>query len=96
MSDASEEKLESISVYDFIAIMLDQTASIAWSKMALQPDPVSGKIEVDMDEAKVSVDLAAHLASLFEHRLDEADRRRTQNLVRDLRLNYVNKMKEKT
>ena len=47
-----------------------------------------------MAEAKVAIDLVAHLAQVLESQLDEDDRRRIHGLVRDLRINYVQKNTE--
>ena len=47
-----------------------------------------------MEEAKVAIDLTSHLASFVQPRLDEEDKRQLHNLIRDLRINYVEKSKE--
>lgn len=84
----------SLDVYTVIMIMADQMAQIAWAKLGLQPDPVSGKLALDLVQAKESIDLVAHLSNLIDAKLDEQDRRRIQGTVRDLRLNFVEKSKE--
>ena len=85
-----------LSIYDVIAVLVDQMASIAWQKLGLQPDPMTGKIVRDLSEAKVAIDLTTHLSSFIEPRLDEEDRRRIHGLVRDLRINFVEKSKEES
>jgi hypothetical protein len=85
---------EPIDVYDVIVFMADQMASIGWQKLGLQPDMVTGQIVIDIEQAKVAIDLTSHLASFVEPRLDEEGKRRMHNLVRDLRINYVEKNKE--
>jgi ribosome maturation factor RimP len=62
--------------------------------MGLQHDPITGQIETDLDEAKVSIDVAAQLSEHLEPKLEEEDRRRIHTLIRDLRLNFVEKSKE--
>lgn len=89
MSD--QEKATPLDVYQVLAFMVDQMAEIAWQKMGLQLDPLTGKIEKDLGQAKVAVDATASLAAYIEPQLDEEDKRRIQNLVRDLRVNYVDK-----
>ncbi len=89
MSD--QEKAQPIDVYQVLAIMVDQLAELAWQKMGLKSDPLTGQIEKDLEQAKAAVDSAAQLASFLEPQLDDADRRQIQNLVRDLRVNYVEK-----
>ena len=55
---------------------------------------MTGKVVQNIAEAKVAIDLTAHLAGLIESELDADDRRRIQGMVRDLRINYVQKAKE--
>jgi hypothetical protein len=91
-----EQKLptEPVSVYQIITAMTDQMAALAWQKLGLQPDLFTGKIEKNLEEAKVAIDLASHLASFIEPKLEEEDRRELHNLIRNLRLNYVEKSRE--
>lgn len=83
-----------LNVYEVIMVMTEQMASIAWSKLGLQPDLVTGKVGMDLPQARVAIDVTAGLAGFLEPNLDEDDKRRIHNLVRDLRLNYVAKTKE--
>ncbi|MCW5939727.1 MAG: DUF1844 domain-containing protein [Fimbriimonadaceae bacterium] len=87
MSD--QEAKAPVDVFEFLAVVIDQTSALAWQKMGLQPDFVTGEIARDLDQAKVAVDATAALAALIEPRLDDEDRRRMQNLVRDLKINFV-------
>lgn len=89
-----QEELKPISVYQAIMFMVDQMASIAWQKLGLQPDMATGKIIQNLEEAKVAIDLTAHLGSFIEPQLEEDDKREIHNLVRNLRLNYVQKQQE--
>lgn len=91
---AENETPGPIDVYMVVSTMVDQMASVAWCKLGLQHDLITGTIEMDMVQAKVAIDLTTHLASFIEPQLDEDDKRRVHTLVRDLRLNYVEKMKE--
>lgn len=83
-----------IDVNEVIAIMLDNMASIAWQKLGLQPDPMTGTIAKDLGQAKMAIDAASALSELIQGVVDDADRRSLQNLIRDLRVNYVEKVKE--
>lgn len=83
-----------LSVYDVLVVLTDQLAAIAWQKLGLQPDPLTGQMNLDLEEAKVAIDLTSHLASFVQPRLDEEDQRQMHNLIRDLRINYVEKSKE--
>lgn len=88
MSDATRE---APTVYDHIAVVLDQMAGVAWQKLGLQPDIVTGKIEPDLDQARVAIDIVSFLAGKLEPQLDADDQRTIQSLVRDLKINFVQK-----
>jgi hypothetical protein len=92
----SEEEGKPLSVYTAVVAMADQMAAIAWQKLGLQPDFMTGKIEPDLGQAKVAIDVVAHLAGVVDKELDDSDRREMHNLVSNLRLNYVDKAKEAT
>lgn len=84
-----QEERAPIDINQYIAIMLDQTAAIAWQKLGLQPDMISGKTEADYGQAKVAIDLCAHLAQLISGSLEGEDLRQVNNLINDLRVNYM-------
>jgi CheY-specific phosphatase CheX len=79
------------TVYDHLAAILDQLAALSWQKLGLQADMVTGKIAPNLDEAKVAIDLSAHIVSIIESQLEPSDVRQVQTLIRDLRMNYVQK-----
>lgn len=87
----SEEVIQAPTVYDHIAVVLDQMAGVAWQKLGLQPDIVTGKIEPDLDQARVAIDIVSFLAGKLEPQLDADDQRMIQSLVRDLKINFVQK-----
>lgn len=87
--DAMSEQAQPVNVFEFLTVVLEQTASIAWQKMGLQPDFATGQINKDLDQCKAAIDATAALAQIVENQLDETDKRQMQNLVRDLRINFV-------
>jgi hypothetical protein len=87
----SEETREAPTVFDHIAVLLDQMAGVAWQKLGLQPDMVTGKIEPDLDQARVAIDVVSFLSNKLEPQLDEDDRLQIQSLVRDLKIIFVQK-----
>jgi hypothetical protein len=87
----SEPTREAPTVFDHIAVLLDQMAAVAWQKLGLQPDMVTGQIEPNLDQARVAIDVVSFLAGKLEDQLDEDDRRHVQSLVRDLKINFVQK-----
>jgi hypothetical protein len=83
-----------IDVYDVLTVMVDQMAAIAWQKLGLQPDWSTGQIEKDLGQAKVAIDITTHLSTFIEPKLEDQDRQRIHTLIRDLRLNFVQKSQE--
>jgi len=83
-----------VDVYAVVTMMVDQMSAIAWQKLGLQPDWGTGKIEQDLQQAKVAIDITTHLSTFIEPNLDEDDKKRIHGLIRDLRLNYVQQSQE--
>ena len=83
-----------LSVYDLIAFSIDQFAEVAWQKMGLRPDPMTGKEDVNLPEARVAIDMASRLAETLDPHLDDDDRRQVQARLSDLRINYVKRAGE--
>lgn len=70
-------------------VMVEQFSQVAWSKLGLQPDPITGQMGTDIAQAKVAVDVVADLVKYLEPQLDGEDKRQIRNLVSDLQVNYV-------
>ena len=90
MSEDIQEKTAP-TIYDHLAILLDQLSGVAWQKLGLQPDMIAGKIEPDLAQARVAIDVVGYIASQLESQLDEEDKKHLHSLVRDLKINYVQK-----
>jgi len=93
MPDDSAQK-EPLDVYQMLAALVDQLASISWQKLGLQPDIITGQIHQDLTQARTAIDATAKLSEVLETVLDEEDKRRIHGMVRDLRINWVEKNKE--
>ncbi|MGI8922833.1 MAG: DUF1844 domain-containing protein [Fimbriimonadales bacterium] len=89
--DEEESAAKPLSVYDLIAFSIDQFAEVAWQKMGLRPDPMTGQEDVNLEEAKVAIDTASRMAETLDPHLDDDDRRRVQSRLSDLRINFVRK-----
>ena len=92
--ETTPEQKEPLSVYAVLATFVDQMSAIAWQKLGLQHDFITGKLEPDVEQARVAIDVVAKMVDVLEPECDEQDRRQLQSLVRDLRLNFVAKQKE--
>jgi hypothetical protein len=82
------------SVYDHLAMVIQQMAHVSWQKLGLQHDTITGKLEQNLSEAKVAIDVVAQLIPFLEPQLDPEDRRQLHSMLRDLRINFVQKTSE--
>ncbi len=85
---------EALDVHTVVAMMVDQMAEIAWQKLGLRPDMVTGKIEKDLEQSRIAIDVVTSLCKFLDGKLDEEDQRSIQNLQRDLKVNFVQKSAE--
>jgi hypothetical protein len=88
------EGTQPIDVNQVIMVMIDQMSGIAWQKLGLQNDLITGKLEKDLGQAKTAVDCVTQLADFILPQLDEGDKRQIQTLISNLKVNYVQKSAE--
>jgi hypothetical protein len=50
---------------------------------------VTGKIEPNLSDARVAIDVAQYLVSCLETQVDDEDKRQLQSIIRDLKINFV-------
>jgi hypothetical protein len=91
ITEGTDEK-KPIDLYEVLGFMLQQLTELGWQKLGLQPDFATGKIDPDLDQAKLAIDVISFISTQVEGKLDESDRRTLHNTVRDLKLNYVNRV----
>lgn len=84
-----EEPLPPIEVPALIMLFINQLAAISWQRMGLMPDSLSGKIEKNLDEARLAIDSVAALAGTLSPALPASEQRDLQTLISNLRLNFV-------
>jgi hypothetical protein len=71
--------------------------SAAWYQLGKMVSPVSGKIERDLEQAKVSIDLLAMLQEKTKDNLLDEEKRILDTTVYNLQMNYVEELeKDKT
>jgi hypothetical protein len=82
-------ELPRIDVYAVLHVSIAQLAAVAWQKMGLQADPFTNQIEKDIEQARLAIDAAAGLIEKLQPKLEKQQARDYQNLLTDLRLNFV-------
>lgn len=88
-ASSSPFQVPHLSTTDRILMCINWLHEGAWIALGLVQDPATEKIEQDLEGARIAIDSIAFLAEKVDAKLDEATRRDLNNLVRDLRLNFV-------
>ncbi len=66
----------------------------AWEYLGLIMNPETKEINKDLKKAKIAIDTVAFLYDQIKDDLDLEDFKRIENLLANLRMNYVEKLKE--
>lgn len=72
-----------------VASCIHLLSAKAWETMGLVPNPATGKVERNFGEARIAIDAASALAEVLKPGVGEAERKEIENLVANLRLNFV-------
>ena len=74
---------------DLVRWCISLLATSAWQAMGLIADPSSQRVERNFDDARLAIDAVSALVDHLRLRLDDAERREFENLLANLRLNFV-------
>ena len=88
----ANESSKPVDGYEVLGMMLQQCVELSWQKLGLQPDFMTGKISPDLSQAKALIDAASAIGDILLPQLEDGDRRTVQNSIRDLRVNYVQRL----
>ncbi len=93
-NDAQAEMIKMMSSVKEMAIYnLSMIASQAWHHLGLAPLPGANEVKIDLEQAKLAIDLFdANLKVLAPMLEEDMGKQFKQNLT-DLQLNFVNKSK---
>lgn len=78
-----------ITVQGVLRFSIEMLSNRAWVCMGLTPNPMSGKIERDLDEAKRAIDVLGALAPHAEAGAEPQEKRDLRNMLADLRVNFL-------
>jgi hypothetical protein len=81
-----EKELDTLTLVRWCIAAL---TSNAWQRLGLIPSPATQKVERNIDDARLAIDAATALADRVKPHLTEAERRELENLLNDLRLNFL-------
>lgn len=92
--DSREEDLTGMPAMDMgvtaiLVTTLNMLDARAWASLGLVPDPMTGKIEKDLPEARRAIDALADVMKHLESHATDAEKREMQGNLSNLRINYV-------
>ncbi len=68
----------------------------AWQQLGKIPNPMTNKVERDIEQARMSIDLLDMLKTRTQGNLNEDESRMLEQVLRELKLNFVDELdKEK-
>ena len=83
--------LHALPTHDLLVWMLSVLAAKAWEGMGLIANPLTNKVEKNMEEARLAIDAYAAAFEVVRVRVEERPRRDMETLLTTLRLNFVEK-----
>lgn len=66
----------------------------AWEDLGLISNPDTGEVKQDLKRAKISIDSVEFLFNQIKGELEAEDKKQIENLLANLRMNYVEKYEE--
>jgi hypothetical protein len=88
--ELSEEQLHEV-LFMQLVLMFQSSALLSMGKL---PNPVTQKIERDLQQAKGAIDMLAMVASKTEGNLSGREKQFLQHVLFELRINYVDEVKK--
>ena len=83
--------LHALRTHDLLVWMLSILAAKAWEGMGLVANPMTNKVEKNLEEARLAIDAYAATFEVVRVRVEERPRRDMETLLTTLRLNFVEK-----
>jgi hypothetical protein len=90
--DAQAEMAKMLtSVKDMALYNLSVVSSQAWHHLGLVPIPGTGEVKVDLEQAKLAIDLYEANLNIVSQFIDDDLSKQLKQALADMQLNYVNK-----
>ena len=89
-----EESLKELDLNTLFVWFISMLSGKAWEYLGLIMNPETKKINKDLKKAKISIDTIAFLFDQIKDGLNKEDFNRIESLLANLRMNYVEKLKE--
>lgn len=72
-----------------LVIMFQQAA---WSHLGKVPNPMTNKIERDLEQARLSIDMIDMLKTRTQGNISSEETQMLEHVLRELRLNYIDEL----
>ena len=85
-------KLEDLmpkDIYSTVQMMIASLGQQAWVHLGMQPNPITGNVNKDMDQAKIAIDCACALIDIVKPHVDSQHQLEMETLKQNLQLNYL-------
>src|SRR5882672_1014249 len=92
MSD-EKIKMSGEADYRFLSLVMS-LATAAWSQLGKVPNPVTQKIEKDVEQARISIEFLRMLQEKTEGNLRVKEQELLDNTVSDLELNFADEIRQ--
>jgi hypothetical protein len=92
MSD-EKIKMSGDADYRFLSLMMS-LATAAWSQLGKVPNPVTQKIEKDVEQARISIEFLRMLQEKTEGNLSVKEEELLNSTVSDLELNFADEVRK--
>ncbi|MDI6828676.1 MAG: DUF1844 domain-containing protein [Armatimonadota bacterium] len=89
VGEEQEPQLQPVDVYSLLKSFIGILGAHAWQWLGLVKDPLTGKIEKDLEQAKVAIDALALLIGHIENKLQPGELNELKGMLSDLRMNFV-------
>jgi len=91
MAEQSQEYPEQGELFTYL---ISTFYSSAWMQMGKMANPVTNKVERDLEQAQFSIDLLDMLKAKTEGNLSEDETRLLDHAIKELKMNYMEEMKK--
>lgn len=81
--------ISSLDTYTTLKLFMGVLAGTAWRNLGLVVNPRTSKIEKDMNQARVAIDIFEFIFKQIEGKLAEEEKRQLNSLLSDLKINFV-------
>lgn len=89
-AEEPSEQIPALDAYSTLRWCIGLLSAQAWQWLGLVAYPGSGEVKKDLEQARLSIDSVAALVERLAPRVEESEKRELENLVSNLRLNFVN------